>query len=65
MLNIQIYSYHQSFFVGDNRLYWITKRAGEKEGSELLKANAWHHRSDAVSSVVALVGVGENLLTIS
>ncbi|XP_075093941.1 metal tolerance protein C1-like isoform X7 [Nicotiana tabacum] len=39
-------------------LYWITKRAGDKIGSGLMKANAWHHRADAVSSVVALVGVG-------
>ncbi|KAI0511398.1 hypothetical protein KFK09_012028 [Dendrobium nobile] len=43
-------------------LYWITKRAGEKQGSGLMKANAWHHRSDAISSVVALVGVGGSLL---
>lgn len=42
-----------------NRLYWITKSAGEREGSGLMKANAWHHRSDAVSSVVALIGVGK------
>ncbi|ONL97994.1 Metal tolerance protein C1 [Zea mays] len=41
-------------------LYWITKRAGEKEGSGLMKANAWHHRADAISSVVALVGVGKS-----
>ncbi|KAK9986366.1 hypothetical protein SO802_031317 [Lithocarpus litseifolius] len=40
------------------RLYWITKRAGERQGSGLMKANAWHHRADAVSSVVALIGVG-------
>ncbi|XP_038988700.1 metal tolerance protein 2 [Phoenix dactylifera] len=39
-------------------LYWITKQAGEREGSGLMKANAWHHRADAVSSVVALIGVG-------
>ncbi|XP_016449140.2 metal tolerance protein 2 isoform X2 [Nicotiana tabacum] len=39
-------------------LYWITKRAGDKIGSGLMKANAWHHRADAVSSVVALIGVG-------
>ncbi|XLR34992.1 hypothetical protein S83_062892 [Arachis hypogaea] len=38
-------------------LYWITKRAGEKQGSGLMKANAWHHRADAISSVVALIGV--------
>ncbi|KAL6500362.1 Metal tolerance protein C1 [Orobanche hederae] len=43
-------------------LYWITKRAGEKTGSGLMKANAWHHRADAVSSVVALVGVGGAIL---
>nr|XP_010938443.1 metal tolerance protein 2 [Elaeis guineensis] len=39
-------------------LFWITKKAGEREGSGLMKANAWHHRADAVSSVVALIGVG-------
>lgn len=43
------------------RLYWITKRAGERTGSGLMKANAWHHRADAVSSLVALIGVGNNL----
>ena len=42
------------------RLYRITKRAGEREGSGLMKANAWHHRADAVSSLVALIGVGKN-----
>ena len=40
-------------------LYWITKAAGEKAGSALLKASAWHHRSDAISSIVALIGVGK------
>ncbi|XP_027364198.1 metal tolerance protein 2 [Abrus precatorius] len=43
-------------------LYWITKQAGEKQGSGLMKANAWHHRADAISSVVALVGVGGSIL---
>ncbi|KAL5712960.1 Metal tolerance protein C1 [Ranunculus cassubicifolius] len=43
-------------------LYRITKRAAEKQGSGLMMANAWHHRSDAVSSVVALVGVGGSIL---
>ncbi|KZV54355.1 hypothetical protein F511_03610 [Dorcoceras hygrometricum] len=43
-------------------LYWITKMAGERTGSGLMKANAWHHRSDAVSSIVALVGVGGSIL---
>nr|XP_043610721.1 metal tolerance protein 2 isoform X2 [Erigeron canadensis] len=43
-------------------LYWITKRAGERAGSGLMKANAWHHRADAVSSLVALIGVGGSIL---
>ncbi|KAI4301368.1 hypothetical protein L6164_034655 [Bauhinia variegata] len=43
-------------------LYWVTKRAGERQGSGLMKANAWHHRADAVSSVVALIGVGGSIL---
>ncbi|KAK8630767.1 hypothetical protein V6N13_079544 [Hibiscus sabdariffa] len=43
-------------------LYWITKRAGERQGSGLMKANAWHHRADAISSVVALIGVGGSIL---
>lgn len=43
------------------RLYWITLRAGERQGSGLMKANAWHHRADAISSVVALIGVGKTL----
>ncbi|XP_044493664.1 metal tolerance protein C1 isoform X2 [Mangifera indica] len=43
-------------------LYWITKRAGERQGSGLMKANAWHHRADAISSVVALIGVGGSVL---
>ncbi|XP_022899096.1 metal tolerance protein C1 isoform X2 [Olea europaea var. sylvestris] len=43
-------------------LYWITKRAGERTGSGLMKANAWHHRADAISSVVALIGVGGSFL---
>ncbi|KDP28108.1 hypothetical protein JCGZ_13879 [Jatropha curcas] len=45
-------------------LYWITKRAGERQGSGLMKANAWHHRADAISSVVALIGVGGSILGI-
>lgn len=48
------------FFHSDlNRLYWMTKRAAERQGSGLMKANAWHHRTDAISSVVALIGVGK------
>lgn len=37
-------------------LYWITKRAAIKCYSAALYANAWHQRSDALSSVVVVVG---------
>jgi len=30
---------------------------GKKVDSELLKADGWHHRSDAISSVVILIGI--------
>ncbi|GIT09764.1 MAG: hypothetical protein CM1200mP30_33940 [Pseudomonadota bacterium] len=29
----------------------------QTQGSRVLLANAWHHRSDAISSVAALVGI--------
>ena len=38
-------------------LYHYTKYVGHRINSNLLVANAWHHRSDAVSSVVVLVGI--------
>lgn len=39
-------------------LYRYTRRAGERIGSTVVVANAWHHRSDALSSVATLAGVG-------
>lgn len=39
-------------------LYHHTIRVARQTGSALLQANAWHHRTDALSSVVALVGIG-------
>lgn len=38
-------------------LYWYTKRVADRIDSNLLRANAWHHRSDAASSLVVLVGI--------
>jgi cation diffusion facilitator family transporter len=43
-------------------LYVITKKLGERTQSSLLLANAWHHRSDAMSSVIVLLGVGGALV---
>jgi cation diffusion facilitator family transporter len=42
--------YHYTFFVG------------KRVNSNLLKANAWHHRTDAISSVIVLIGIGGTLL---
>ena len=39
-------------------LYRQTLTVAAKVRSSTLAANAWHHRSDALSSVVALVGIG-------
>jgi len=38
-------------------LYHVTVRAGRRCKSPLLIANAWHHRSDALSSVAAFAGI--------
>jgi cation diffusion facilitator family transporter len=43
-------------------LYHITVRLGNRSRSKLLIANAWHHRSDALSSVIVLFGVGGAML---
>ena len=43
-------------------LYQYTMRAAREFNSGLLKANAWHHRSDAISSIVVLVGVAGSLM---
>lgn len=42
-------------------LYWWTLGYARRVQSNMLRANAWHHRSDAISSVVVLVGVGGTL----
>ena len=39
-------------------LYRITTKAGKEYNSSVTVANAWHHRSDAYSSGIALLGVG-------
>ncbi|MFZ5980526.1 MAG: cation diffusion facilitator family transporter [Candidatus Zixiibacteriota bacterium] len=38
-------------------LYWYTIRVGRRIRSIALVSNAWHHRSDAMSSVAVLIGV--------
>lgn len=38
-------------------LYHYTVAVARRHRSNLLRANAWHHRSDAVSSIVVVIGV--------
>lgn len=38
-------------------LYWYTLKIAKTYKSDMLKANAWHHRSDALSSIVVFVGI--------
>jgi len=45
-------------------LYRYTIYIGKQVRSQILEANAWHHRSDAISSVIVLVGVIGSMLGI-
>ncbi len=38
-------------------MYWYTVAAAKKIRSDALRADAWHHRSDALSSVGSFVGI--------
>ncbi len=38
-------------------MYWYTRAAAKKINSGAVMADAWHHRSDALSSVGAMVGI--------
>jgi cation diffusion facilitator family transporter len=39
-------------------LYRVGMRRARQTGSSALRADAWHHRSDAVTSVAAFLGIG-------
>lgn len=43
-------------------LYWYTLKIANDINSPLLKANAWHHRSDAISSIVVFLGIAGSLM---
>lgn len=42
--------------------YQITIRVAKRINSSSLKADAWHHRSDAISSIAAFIGIGGAML---
>ena len=43
-------------------MYWYTKINANRINSDALKAEAWHHRSDALSSIGSLIGVAGAML---
>ena len=43
-------------------LYQYTAYKGKKLNSQAVIANAWHHRSDALSSIAAAIGIGGAIL---
>jgi len=43
-------------------LFWVTIKIGKRESSSATIANAWHHRSDAFSSIGSFVGIGGAIL---
>ena len=43
--------------VSKEAMYWYTRGAAKKLDSSALMADAWHHRSDALSSVGSFVGI--------
>ncbi|MDH5407983.1 MAG: cation diffusion facilitator family transporter [Gammaproteobacteria bacterium] len=47
--------------VAKEAIYHYTMHAANKYRSNMLKANAWHSRSDAISSVIVVVGVAGSM----
>lgn len=43
-------------------LYHATAKVGREVNSPVVIANAWHHRSDALSSIGSLIGIGGAIL---
>ncbi len=43
-------------------MFWYTRHGAKQIGSDVFMADAWHHRTDALSSVAALIGVGATML---
>jgi cation diffusion facilitator family transporter len=42
-------------------LYHYTIYVAKRVNSDMLRANAWHHRSDAISSVIVLIGIAGSM----
>ena len=47
--------------IANEALFWYTRFVGRSIQSQLLIANAWHHRSDAASSLIVFVGIAGSI----
>lgn len=47
--------------VSKEAIYHYTMKAARKYKSDMLRANAWHSRSDAISSIVVIIGVAGSM----
>ncbi len=43
-------------------LYWLTRAVGKRYHNQAIIANAWHHRTDAFSSIAAALGIAGALI---
>lgn len=43
-------------------LFWRTRRVARETRSSMLLANAWHHRTDSITSIFAAAGIGASIL---
>jgi len=48
--------------VSKEALYHYTMHVAKRIDSKMLRANAWHHRSDAISSVLVAIGVAGSVI---
>ena len=48
--------------ISKEAMYWYARNAAKKTNSGALMADAWHHRSDALSSVGSLIGISGAML---
>jgi cation diffusion facilitator family transporter len=48
--------------ISKEAMFWYTRYYAKKIDSSALMADAWHHRSDAFSSIGALIGIGGAML---
>ena len=54
--NIALFAAAVSIFVKEG-MFWYTRHYAKKINSSAFLADAWHHRSDAISSVGSLIGI--------